>query len=57
MRSVDYFLYAMDPIHAARNLPEVAIPYERSVVVATFGSGENRITVRKVVHPGAPAAP
>ena len=48
--AVDYFVYAMDPIYAARDVPQIVAPYRHSKIVATFGSGDNRITVRKVVH-------
>jgi hypothetical protein len=49
VRSIDWFVYATDPMSAAREIPQVVDPFRRSQVVATFGSGENRITVRRVV--------
>jgi len=47
---IDYFVYAMDPIYAAQDAPQIVQPYRHSRIVATFGSGENRITVRKVMR-------
>jgi hypothetical protein len=47
---VDYFVYAMPPIYAARDVPQIVAPYRNSKVVATFGHGDNRITVRKVIR-------
>jgi hypothetical protein len=49
VRSIDWFVYATDPMNAAREIPQVVEPFRRSQVVATFGSGENQITVRRVV--------
>jgi hypothetical protein len=46
---IDYFVYAMDPIYGSRDAPQILEPYRHSRIVATFGSGDNRITVRKVV--------
>jgi len=50
LRAVDYFVYAMDPMYAALDAPQIVPPYQHSRIVATFGSGDNRITVRKVVR-------
>jgi hypothetical protein len=51
LRSIDYFVYAMNPIYAAHDIPQVVKLYADSVVVATFGSGDNTIVVRKVTNP------
>jgi hypothetical protein len=48
LQRIDYFVYAMSPIYAARDAPQVVTPYQNSRVVATFGTGDNTITVRKV---------
>jgi hypothetical protein len=56
LKKIDYFVYAMNPIYASRDVPEIVAPYRRSRVVATFGSGENTITVREVER-GATAIP
>jgi hypothetical protein len=50
LKRIDYFVYAMNPIYASRDVPQIVTPYQRSRVVATFGTGENTITVRKVDH-------
>jgi hypothetical protein len=52
LQRVDYIVYAMNPIYAARDVPQVVSIFRDSYVVATFGSGENQVTVRKVVHTG-----
>lgn len=49
-RAVDYFMYAVDPIYAAKESPQIVAPYRQSRIVAVFGSGDNRITIRKVFH-------
>jgi hypothetical protein len=48
LEGIDYFVYAMDPIYGSRDVPQIIEPYRHSRIVATFGSGDNRITVRKV---------
>src|SRR3954470_16150091 len=50
LKSVDYFVYDMNPTYAAQDIPQVVSLFRDSYVVATFGSGENQVTVRKVVH-------
>jgi hypothetical protein len=50
VRAVDYFVYSMDPIYAAKDSPQIVPPYRNSDVVAKFGSGGNTITVRQVRH-------
>jgi hypothetical protein len=50
LRSVDYLVYAMNPTYAARDIPQVVSIFRDSYVVRTFGSGQNIVTVRKVVH-------
>jgi hypothetical protein len=50
LRSVDYLVYAMNPTYASRDIPQVVSIFRDSYVVGTFGSGENTVTVRKVVH-------
>jgi hypothetical protein len=50
VRSVDYIVYAMDPTYQTRDIPQVVSILRDSYVVATFGSGENKVIVRKVVH-------
>jgi 4-amino-4-deoxy-L-arabinose transferase-like glycosyltransferase len=47
---IDYFVYAMDPIYGSRETPQIIEPYRHSRIIATFGSGDNRITVRKVIR-------
>jgi hypothetical protein len=50
LKNVDYFVYAMNPTYAAQDIPQVVSLFRDSYVVATFGSGEDQVTVRKVVH-------
>jgi hypothetical protein len=50
LKSIDYIVYAMNPSYAAQDVPRFISVFRDSYVVATFGSGENMVTVRKVVH-------
>jgi hypothetical protein len=50
LTSVDYIVYAMNPIYAAQDIPQVVSLFRDSYVIATFGSGDNKVVVRKVVH-------
>jgi hypothetical protein len=50
LKSIDYFVYAISPVGASRQVPEIVTPFEHSKVIATFGTGDNIITVRKVDH-------
>lgn len=56
LRAVDYFVYALNPSYAAKDAPQIVAPFQHSVLVATFGTGDNTIYVRKVIRPGATAA-
>lgn len=56
LRAVDYFVYALNPSYAAKDAPQIVAPFRHSVLVATFGTGDNTIDVRKVIRPGTTAA-
>jgi hypothetical protein len=49
--SVDYVAYAaMNLTYVAKEVPHMASLLRDSYVVATFGEGDNKVIVRKVVH-------
>jgi hypothetical protein len=50
LKRIDYFVYAMDPMSAANHIPQIVNPFRNSHVIATFGTGDNVVTVRKVDH-------
>jgi 4-amino-4-deoxy-L-arabinose transferase-like glycosyltransferase len=47
---LDYWVYAMDPVSNLQDRPIITEAYRRSHVIASFGTGDNQIHIRKIDH-------